>query len=87
MMVDMGLDNNVHNDSEPRHSRIFNAWIEYWESDIRQIQDQDNEQRLLKKYNNLRLLHDGENQNYMIAPENFWFKGSNRKNNQYCVVD
>ena len=28
MMVDMGLDNIVHNDREPRHARIFNAWIE-----------------------------------------------------------
>ena len=28
MMVDMGLDNIVSNDSEPRHARIFNAWIE-----------------------------------------------------------
>ena len=27
MMVDMGLDNIVHNDREPLHARIFNAWI------------------------------------------------------------
>ena len=27
MMVDMGLDKIVHNDREPRHARILNAWI------------------------------------------------------------
>ena len=34
MIVDMGLDNIVYNDRDPRHARIFNAWIEDWESDI-----------------------------------------------------
>ena len=28
MMVDMDPDNIVHNDREPIHARIFNAWIE-----------------------------------------------------------
>ena len=28
MMVDMGLDNIVHNDRETRHARIFNSLIE-----------------------------------------------------------
>ena len=31
MMVDMGLDNIIHNYREPLHASIFNAWIEYWE--------------------------------------------------------
>ena len=69
MMCEMGLDNIVNNDREPRHSRIFNAWIEDWDSDIMRIRDQDNEQRLLQKYNNIRLFDDEDNQNYIIAPE------------------
>ena len=47
MMVEMGLDNIVHNDREPRHANIFNARVEDWESEILRTQDQDNEQRLL----------------------------------------
>ena len=27
MMVDMGVDNIVHNDMDPRHDRILNTWI------------------------------------------------------------
>ena len=27
MIVDMGLDKNLHNDREPCNARIFNAWI------------------------------------------------------------
>ena len=34
MMVDMGLDNIVNNGREPLRARIFNAWIDYLESDI-----------------------------------------------------
>ena len=34
MMVDMGLDNIVHNDRETCHASIFNAWIKDWELDI-----------------------------------------------------
>ena len=34
MMVEMGIDKIVYNYSEPLHARIFNAWIEDWESDI-----------------------------------------------------
>ena len=34
MMVDMGPNNIVHNYREPIHDRIFNSWIEDWESDI-----------------------------------------------------
>ena len=34
MMVDMGIDNIVHNDRDSRHDRIFNAWINDWESVI-----------------------------------------------------
>ena len=30
MIVDMGLDKNLHNDREPCNARIFNAWIKYW---------------------------------------------------------
>ena len=86
MMVDMGLGNIVHNDRETRHSRIFNAWIEDWESDILRTQDQENEQRLLQKYKNIRFFDDEDNQTYMIAPENFEFKGPTRGNKQYCVV-
>ena len=67
MMVDMGLDNIVHNDRETSHARIFNAWIEDWESYILRIQDQDNEQRLLHKYKNIRFLDDEDNKTYMIA--------------------
>ena len=28
MMVDMDIDNIVHNDKKPLHAMIFNAWIE-----------------------------------------------------------
>ena len=53
-MFYMGVDNIVHNDMEPRHARIFNTWIEDWESDILITRDQENEQSLLNKYNNIR---------------------------------
>ena len=86
MMVDMGIDNIVHNDRDSRHDRIFNAWINDWESDILRTQDQENEQSLLKKYNIIRLFDDEENQTYMIATENLEFKGSTRRNKQYYVV-
>ena len=86
MMVDMGLDKILHHDREPCHSRIFNSWIEDWESDILRTQDQENEQRLLHKYKKLTFLDDEDNQTYMIAPENLEFKGPNRRNNQYCMV-
>ena len=49
MMVDMGFDNIVNNDRDPFHARIFNAWIEDWESDILRTQEQDHEQRFLQK--------------------------------------
>ena len=42
IMVDMGLDNIVHNDSEPHHARVFNAWVEDWESDILRTRVQGN---------------------------------------------
>ena len=48
-MFDMGLDDIFHHDREIIHSRIFNVWIEYWDSDILRTRDQDNEQRLLQK--------------------------------------
>ena len=67
-MVEMGLDDIVHNDREPRHARIFNSWIEDWESDILITQGQENEQQLLQKYKNIRFLDDEDNQTYMIAP-------------------
>ena len=57
-MVDMGLDNIVQNDREPRHARIFNAWIKDWESCILITRDQENEQRLLQEYKNIRFLDD-----------------------------
>ena len=86
MMVDMGIDNIVHNDREPRHARIFNSWIYYWESDILRTQDQENEQRLLQKYNNISFLDDEYNQTYIIDPEKLEFKGPTRRNKQYYVV-
>ena len=48
--------------------------------------DQENEQSLLQKYNNIRFLDDDDNQNSMIAPENLEFKGTTRRNKKYCVV-
>ena len=86
MMVDMGLDNIVYNDREPCHARIFNAWIEDLESDILRTRYQENDQRFLQKYNNIRLLDYEDNQTYIIAPENLDFKGPTRRNKQYCVV-
>ena len=86
MMVDTGLDNIVHNDREPRHARILNAWTEDWESDIPRTRDQENEQCLLHKYKNIRFLDDEDNQNYIIIPENLDFKGTTIRNKQYCVV-
>ena len=61
MIVEMGLDNVVHHDREPRHARIFNAYIKDWESNIMRTQDQENKQRLIQKYNNLRFLDDEDN--------------------------
>ena len=86
MMVDMGIDNIVHHDRKPHHAKIFNAWIEDWNSDILRTQDQENEQCLLHKYNILRFLDDEDNQNYLIAPENLEFKGPTRRNKEYFVV-
>ena len=74
MMVGMGLDNILHNDREPCHARIFNAWIEDWESDILRTWYQEIEQRLLQKYKNIRFLDDEDNQTYIIDPENLEFK-------------
>ena len=85
-MVAMGLDNIVHNDRYPRLASIFNVWIKDWESDIMRTRDQENQQRLLQKYKNIRFLDDGGNQTYIIAPENLDFKWPTRRNNQYCVV-
>ena len=85
-MVDMGLDNIVHNDREPRHARILNAWIKDWESDILRTLDQENEKWLLHKYKNIRFFDDEDNQIYMIAPENLESKGPTRINKQYRVV-
>ena len=74
-MVDMGLDNIVHNDRKLRHDRIFNARIKGWESDILRTLYQENEQRLLHKYNNIRFLDGEDHQTYMIAPKNKILKG------------
>ena len=86
MMVDMGLDKIVHNYREPHHARIFNSWIKDWESDTLRTRYQENEQRLLHKYNNIRFLDDEENQTYIIAPENLNIKGPTRSNKQHYVV-
>ena len=85
IMVDMGLDDNVHNDRAPRHSRIFNAWIEDWESNIPRTQDQKNAQCHLQKYKNIRFFGDEENQIYIITPEILEFKGETGKGKQYFV--
>ena len=50
------------------------------------IRDQDNEQRLLHKYNNIMFIDDEGNQHYIIAPENLEIKGPARRNKNYCVV-
>ena len=86
IMVDMGLDPSVHNDREPHHARIFNAWIEDWESDILITRYQENEQRLLQKYKNIGFFDDEDNRIYMIAPESVGFKCTTIRNTQYCVV-
>ena len=84
MMVDMGLDNIVHNDRQPCHARIFNVWIKDWYLDILRTRYQENYQCLLQKYNNIRFFDDEDNQTYMIASENLEFKGHTRSNKQYC---
>ena len=85
-MADMGLDNIVHNNArEPRHAMIFNSWINDCESDALRTRDQENEQHLLQKYKNIRFLDDEDNQTYMIAPDNFQFKGPTISNNQYIL--
>ena len=58
----MGLDNVVYRDRELLHDRIFNAWIDYWESEILITKYQENEQCLLQKYKNIRFLDDEVNQ-------------------------
>ena len=85
-MVAMGIYNIVHNDREPRHARIFSAWIKYWKLDILRSRYQENEQRLFQKYNNLRFLGDEENETYIVSPEKLEFKGPTIRNEQYCVV-
>ena len=80
MMVYMSLDNILHHDRQPFHARIFNASIKDWESDILRTQDQENEQPLLQKYKNIRLLDDEGNRTYMISPEILEFKGTTRRN-------
>ena len=67
-MVDMVPGNIVHHDREPRHARILNACIEDCESDILRAWDQECEQFLPHKYNNLRFLDDEDSQTYMITP-------------------
>ena len=69
MMVDMGLDKIAHHDRELLHASIFNAWIKDWESDILITRNQEDEQRLLHKYKNIRFLDDEDNKTYVIAPE------------------
>ena len=68
IIIDMGLDNIVHHDRKPSHARIFNYWINYWESEIPRKRDQENLKRVLQKYKNLRFLDDEDNKNYMIDP-------------------
>ena len=85
-IFDMGLDKILHHDREPHHTRIYNAWIEDWESDILRTPYQENDQRLLKKYKNIRLLDNEDNQSYMIAPESFDPKGPTIRNKQYFMV-
>ena len=86
MMIDMVIYNIVHNDREPLHTRIFNTWIEDLESYILRTRDQDNEQRLLQKYKNIRFLDDEDNKTHMISPYTLYFKGSIRRNKQYYLV-
>ena len=62
---------DCHDVREPHHDRTFNAWIGGWESGILRTQDQQNEQRLLQKYKNVRFLDDEDNQTYRIVPETF----------------
>ena len=49
-------------------------------------QYQENEQRRLQRYKNIRFLDDEDNQTYMIAQENLDSKEPTIRNNQYCVV-
>ena len=86
IMVDMSIDKILHNDREPFHDRIFNVWVKDWYSDTLRTRCKENDQRLLQKYRNIRLLDDDENQTYTTDPENLEFKGPTRRNNQYCVV-
>ena len=81
MVVGMRLDNIVHNDKEPRHVSIFNSWIKDFYSDILRTQYQENEQRLLQKYKNIRFLDDEDNQTYITAPKYLESKGPTRRNN------
>ena len=82
----MGVDNIFTHYRDPCHARIFNAWIDYWESEILITKYQENEQCLLQKYKNIRFLDDEYNQTYMIAPENLEFKRLTRRSKHYCVV-
>ena len=66
MMVDMGLDNIVHNDRDICHARIFNTWINDWYSDILITRDWENEQHILQKYNHISFIDDDYNQTYII---------------------
>ena len=86
MMFDMVLDKILHNDREPLHARICNAWIDDWELDILRTRDQDNKQQLLHKYKNIRFLDNEDNKTYIISPENLEFKGPTRRNKQYRLV-
>ena len=60
-MVDMGINNIVHNYGDPLDARIFNAWIEDWESDTLRTLYQDNEQRLMQIYKSIMFLDYEDN--------------------------
>ncbi len=64
-----GVDNNVLR--EPATERVFHAWVEDWENEIRFKNDSVTEARLLQKYKGL-VFSDPDNNKYIQSLRKTW---------------
>ena len=85
--LNLGLEdlNITEHEREEPQKRIFNAWIEEWEVKILGEKKQENQARLLDKYQLMRFVDDEDGLNYEVSPENLEFKGK-RNDRQWCVI-
>jgi DNA topoisomerase VI subunit B len=71
-----GVDTNALR--APATERVFHAWVQDWEKEIRYKNDAVNEARLLQKYKGL-VFHDPDtNKTYSIFEENMEYRRGNR---------